>query len=54
MLKFPIITFITHFFILPLPWKYVFVRKKATASLSIDNRSNFDKIFDSNGNKEAK
>ena len=37
-----------------LPWKYVFVRRKATASLKIDKRSNFDKIFDSNGNKEAK
>ena len=37
-----------------LPWKYVFVRRKATASLKIDKRSNFDKILDSKGNKEAK
>ena len=37
-----------------LPWKYVFVRRKATASLKIDKRSNFDKMFDSKGNKEAK
>ena len=37
-----------------LPWKYDLVRKKATASLNMDSRSNFDKIFCSNGSREAK
>ena len=37
-----------------LPWKYDLVRKKATASLNMDSRSNFDKIFCSNGRSEAK
>ena len=37
-----------------LPWKKVLVRRKATASLSMDNLSNFDKMFCSNGSREAK
>ena len=37
-----------------LPWKKVLVLRKATASLRMDNLSNFPTTFCSNGSREAK
>ena len=39
---------------LPLPWKYVFVRKKATANLRMESLSSLDRILDSKGSNDAK
>ena len=39
---------------LPLPWKYVFVRRNATANLRMDSLSSLDRILDSKGNNDAK
>ena len=40
--------------LLNLPWKYVFVRKKATANLRMESLSSFDRILDSKGSNDAK
>ena len=40
--------------LLYLPWKYVFVRKKATANLRMESLSSLDRILDSKGSNDAK
>lgn len=47
----PVVNWICTGFI---PWKKVLVRRNATASRRIDNRSNLERMFDSNGSNEAK